>query len=154
MKRPAGKRGKTAAKRAAPAAQLNRTIWCDRGFLPLYYGFCPSATAWRYDMRKLEVDDPPPYPESDGHTWYFYNRTTGKGAAIVTIADKLDAMGRKDPEAMIGLIVHETMHVWRHQRELIGEDKPSSEFEAYAMQFMVQQLYRAYCRTRGRGTRP
>ena len=25
----------------------DRVIWCERGWQPLYYGFCPSEAAWK-----------------------------------------------------------------------------------------------------------
>lgn len=43
-----------------------------------------------------------------------------------------------------GLLVHEAMHVWRKIRKRMGEESPSSEFEAYSMQTISQLLFQQY----------
>lgn len=42
------------------------------------------------------------------------------------------------------LLVHEAMHVWRYIRKYLREDKPSREFEAYAMQHICTNLFAEY----------
>lgn len=50
-----------------------------------------------------------------------------------------------DPETieripMAAALVHEAVHVWQWHCKLIGERKPSAEFEAYAIQHIAQAL--------------
>lgn len=122
--------------------KINRTIWCNAGWLPHHYGFCPGEAAWRRTMRhlKMAVDD---YP---GHlkacTSLFQNKETKHRVAIVTLGDHV-------PHVAADLLVHEAMHVWRDMREAIDEKEPSSEFEAYAMQNISAELFAAYEKTRG-----
>lgn len=86
-----------------------------------------------------------PYPDSDGRcTTFEHNRKT---CILVTIRDGSEKE-RKSLE-VVGLLVHESMHVWREIRNNIGEREPSSEFEAYAMQAIFQGLYDGYLKTRG-----
>lgn len=127
-----------------------RAIWCDRGWLPAYYGFCPSERAWRYEMKRLGVAKSPPYPRSDARCSYFHNKD-GDLVVLVTVAEHLDK--KLSVASIAGLIVHEAMHVWRRIRKSIGERKPSSEFEAYAMQTIFMELFSAYVRTRRKGVR-
>lgn len=123
-------------------AVKNEIIWCNSGWLPHHYGFCPSERAWRIGMRRLKMreDD---YP---GHlkacTSLFQNKETKRRVAVVTVGDH-------SPRDTVELLVHESMHVWRDMREAIGEEKPSSEFEAYAMQNIFGALLDAYRHTRG-----
>ena len=70
------------------------------------------------------------------------NKKDGKRVAIVTVL-------KRSPQDTVELLVHEAMHVWRDIRESIGEDHPSSEFEAYAMQNITSALFDAYVKTRG-----
>lgn len=125
----------------------SKVIWCNRGWQPLYYGFCPDESAWKRETRRLGINTP--YPASAGRCTLFANTKNAAECAIVTIADT-----RKRPGIeVVGLIVHEAMHVWRFIREHIGERDPSLEFEAYSMQSISQELIAAYEKTRGRLTR-
>lgn len=127
---------------------VDRVIWCDRGWQPLYYGFCPSEAAWKREMRRLGVDAP--YPTSDGRCTLFETSKSANECALVTISS---ASSKRKKIEVVGLIVHEAMHVWRFVRERMGEREPSLEFEAYAMQAIAQNLIVAYEQTRGRLTR-
>lgn len=42
------------------------------------------------------------------------------------------------------MLVHEAVHVWQCFRQRIGEESPSAEFEAYAIQAISQRLMSAY----------
>jgi len=46
--------------------------------------------------------------------------------------------------ALVGLLIHEAVHVWQNVRDLISEDRPSREFEAYSIQSIAQKLIDAY----------
>ncbi len=43
-----------------------------------------------------------------------------------------------------GLLLHEAVHVWQKVRKLMGEKEPSSEFEAYSIQAIAQDLFKMY----------
>jgi len=43
-----------------------------------------------------------------------------------------------------GVLTHEAVHAWQHYCEHIGEDNPSDEFEAYAIQHIAQSLFSEY----------
>lgn len=121
----------------------SKVIWCNRGQFPVYFGFCPDKKAWNREMKKMGVSGCE-IPESDGHCSTF--ESNGKICAIVTIGSQVDG---KDSNGIVGLIVHEAVHVFQHIVETIGEKSPSSEFEAYSIQFISQELITAYSETRG-----
>lgn len=54
----------------------------------------------------------------------------------------------QDGDDAIGLLCHEAVHVWQEVREHIGEEKPSSEFEAYSIQAVFTKLLAAYRKTK------
>lgn len=62
------------------------------------------------------------------------------GFAIVQIGD---TKGR-DLIEVHGLILHEAVHIWQRLKELMGEDSPSIEFEAYSIQAIAQDLFSMY----------
>ncbi|MDO7520706.1 hypothetical protein Q5M50_04515 [Acinetobacter baumannii] len=43
-----------------------------------------------------------------------------------------------------GLLLHEAVHVWQKVKKLMGEKEPSSEFEAYSIQTIAQDLFKMY----------
>lgn len=43
-----------------------------------------------------------------------------------------------------GLLLHEAVHVWQKVKKLMGENEPSSEFEAYSIQAIAQDLFKMY----------
>lgn len=126
------------------AKKTDKVAWCDRGWMPIYFGFCPSEKAWKREMKHFGVDLP--YPDADGRTTWLRNGE-GNECAIVTIGDQFQRDSHCH-NGVVCLLVHEGMHVWRGIREGIGEDHPSAEFEAYAIQNISLQLIDAFCDSR------
>lgn len=60
--------------------------------------------------------------------------------AIVQIGDT----SRWNIQQVHAMLLHEAVHVWQHIRERMGEDTPSSEFEAYSIQRIAQDLFVMY----------
>lgn len=122
----------------------SRVTWLDRGWLPGYVGFCPSKKAWDWELKRLGLD-PAPYSTSDASCHTMRNKEN-KLCVLITVGDHIDK--KTDNFGIIGLITHECMHAWRRLREDIGESEPSMEFEAYAMQYLVQTCCLIYSDTR------
>lgn len=125
---------------------MSRVVWCQRGFLPIFYGFCPSEAAWRRELARLGAAASP-YPPTLACCTEFESPDpkAAKRSYLVTLSDSCDG---DEPELVIGLIVHEAAHVWQGARDVMGERDPSPEFEAYALQYIVLNLLSAYRRTR------
>lgn len=43
-----------------------------------------------------------------------------------------------------GLLLHEAVHIWQRIRQRMNEKEPSSEFEAYSIQSIAQDLFAMY----------
>ena len=121
-----------------------KVVWLDKGWLPVYIGFCPTEKAWHREMRRMNVMGSP-YPASDGCSTRF-KTGTGKDCVIVCVNERFGVDSCR--HGLVGLIVHECTHAWRYILNAIGEDVPSSEFEAYSMQSITQQVITAFCDTR------
>lgn len=67
---------------------------------------------------------------------YYFNGTY----AIVQLGDTSE----RKPIEVYGLLLHEAVHVWQKIRKLMGEKEPSSEFEAYSIQAIAQDLFEMY----------
>jgi hypothetical protein len=105
-----------------------------------WFAFCPDARTWAREMKKLKVDAGP-YPTTDARC-----TRLARGSDeidIITIGEH-----KRTSRAAVVLLVHESMHIWRHCRQLIGEHEPSSEFEAYAVQTIFDALLQDFQSTR------
>lgn len=135
----------------AKAKLIDKTIWCNRGHLPVHYSFCPSEAAWGREMKRLKIPNPIPYPDSAGRCTHF-EPTKGKDeeghreCVIVTVAHDPKASGGD----YVGVLVHEGLHVFQAMCRVIGEEAPSPEFAAYTMQAIITELMHAFEKTRGR----
>lgn len=121
----------------------DRVIWCDRGWQPVHFGFCPTKKAWKREMKRMGCDEP--YPETDGRCTTFTK--DGKVVVIITLRDGSEK--ERSVCEVAGLLVHEATYVWQTIREDIGETHPSIEFEAYSIQAIFQELFSAYQASRG-----
>lgn len=119
-------------------------LWLDQGWQPAYIGFCPSRTAWNREMRKMGVKNEP-WPEAPASTQTFEYK--GALCIIVTLGPESDRGHTRI--GIAGLIAHEATHVWQYIRKHMGETDPSVEFEAYSVQAIFQNLYRAWFDVRG-----
>jgi hypothetical protein len=59
--------------------------------------------------------------------------------------------GRRAPtKEFLATLVHESVHVWRHVADYIGEDEPGEEVEAYTVDYIFGELYSAWEKHRKR----
>jgi hypothetical protein len=121
-------------------------VWINREMItsPYCIGLCQDEKMFNREMDRLEV---PPGQRPDwvkpgfpATSHFFEKRSSYDMCAIVC----LNVKRKDDPNNVVGLIIHEAVHVWKYIREEIGELNPSSEFEAYAIQTIAQRLIVAY----------
>lgn len=75
-----------------------------------------------------------------GATTHFIPTPSGEIVAIVCVGhDKNLEKGQA-----YAMLAHEAVHIWQHYAAEIGEETPSSEYEAYTIQGIVQALLYAY----------
>lgn len=123
-----------------------RIEWVNRAlmFSPYYIGLCKTDDAFKRELKRMKVprEDWPKFVlnEHSDATVHRFQTYDGKLCVIVCIRKAR----HKTRHAINGLLVHESMHIWRWIRENIGEHEPSSEFEAYSVQNISQSLMEAY----------
>lgn len=119
--------------------------WCDRALVKaiLPYTLCTTEQLYKKAVAQL------------GHKSVAHNEWLGEGAAGQT-----RAFFKEDTPAVIIVtvsptknvteafltIVHEAVHVWRYQKEAIGESAPAVEEEAYAIESITRNLWSEYTR--------
>lgn len=126
---------------------LNRVLVQSSHHLAL----CLTEEQFHQKLKELKVPkkDYPPFLgswHSHATTHFLVNEGQKSAAAIVCIA----AMDKYSYAETAALICHEAVHVWQAIRETLGEKEPSSEFEAYSIQNIVQTLLYEYERLRGK----
>lgn len=124
--------------------------WLDRALVvsPYYYGLCLSEKDFHKELKKLKVprETWPQFlgSQSANATAHFFEKGDGAKCCIVTMP-----LSKKHSLAQIyALLTHEAVHIWQAIREDLGEKSPSSEFEAYAIQALSQELILSYERQR------
>ncbi|MGZ8497402.1 MAG: hypothetical protein ACXWXL_03265 [Candidatus Binatia bacterium] len=123
-------------------------MWLDRSLIEgPYLRLCVNEKQYRKAMKDLNVDkkDSPEFvTQGFGATTHTFTRFCGKLAGVVCLSEP----GDKTQEQIYALLVHEAVHVWQAFRQSIGENSPSSEFEAYSIQTISQRLFEAYEKSR------
>lgn len=123
---------------------LAEVVWLDRGWQPVFIGFCPSEAAWKREMRRMKVRGEP-YPTDAGRCTTFTLKS--KTRVLVTLCDNVEQCATRLEIA--GLLCHEGVHVWQAVRDAMNDPgQPSVEFEAYSVQAIFQGLYQAWLDTR------
>jgi hypothetical protein len=94
---------------------------------------------YRKEMKKLGIKDPDDFVINGCQaTVHFLENSEGDRCSIVCIKP-----GLKLKEAL-GILVHESIHLWQDYLKYIGENKASEEFEAYAVQGIFSKLLDSY----------
>lgn len=125
--------------------------WLDNALVrsPFDFCLCTSKKAFRRLLKKwrLDRDEWPPFLGADGAhaTVHFFDFAGAGPAAVVCLGD----MSERSTAEVAGLLAHEATHIWQSVREYLGEDEPSSEFEAYSVQSITQALLSEYLRKEG-----
>ena len=116
--------------------------WLDRTLIRGDF-LCLCTTEAEFLKELKRTKSPAPWPkwiEDDAFATTHYI-VTGKGnrATIVCMTDK-----KMDGIPAASLLVHEAVHVVQEYFRHIGEDQPSIEMQAYAIQEVAAQLMFAY----------
>jgi hypothetical protein len=107
-----------------------------------FVALCTNAKAFDRILKAHGVDPTPfllPGARATAHT---FENDAGNTIVVVTL-DMPACMATT--QAMVhALLAHEAVHIWQGIRERIGERAPSSEFEAYTVQYICTGLFLAY----------
>jgi len=121
--------------------------WIDRDLItsPFYIGLCQTETQFKRELKRLKIPESEcsdwiTADDKDATVWHLQELGGDKQCCLVCLRKKRDTK----PAEIIGLLIHEAVHVWQSIRENIGEKEPSSEFEAYSIQSIAQRLIEAY----------
>lgn len=117
--------------------------WCGQELIvcPFKYKLCVGVEAVVKEFRKLEVHEEQ-WTGVLGSTacCVFMERTKEGSVCIVFLSD---LKGVSDDE-ILGILAHESVHIWQRARDIMTEECPSGEFEAYSIQQVFMNLLQEY----------
>lgn len=120
-----------------------KTKWLSRRLveLPYYFRLCITEKDFNAELKRLKIHPiaflPTLHADAACH---FLENKDGSSAVIVCIRTK----EKRSLVETYGLLVHEAVHIWQGACDLIGEENPGKETEAYAIQSIAQELIASY----------
>lgn len=123
-----------------------KTRWLDRRVAAPgpYIALCLSQD--EFDSALKHIKQPVGKPWILGNradaTAHHFENNNGEIGTIVCIS----GWEGRDSIEIAGLLVHESVHIWQHYAESIGETEPAAEQEAYAIQEISQTLMAEFAR--------
>lgn len=122
--------------------------WLERDMIRgPYLTLCLSETCFRQALAHCGITEHVNFTRngtSDAATHYLQNQ---KGDMVAIVC--MRGWERHTGIMIAGLLVHEATHVWQEWCDRHGEDAPSREFEAYAIQGISQELMWEFARQTG-----
>jgi hypothetical protein len=116
--------------------------WLDRTLIRGdFLCLCTTEAEFVKELKRMKVLAPwPKWIDDDAlATTHYTVSSKGNRATLVCITDK-----KMDGIPTASLLVHEAVHVVQEYFRFIGEETPSIEFQAYAIQEVAGQLMYAY----------
>ncbi len=122
----------------------NKVIYIDRWLLlsPYCIGICTNEDLFKQELKRLDVpfhNWPDFIAEGKDATVHFFEKCDTNDKCCIVCIKK----GRKLIH-VIGLLVHETVHICKEIYKDIKEENPGEEIEAYMIQIIAQRLIEEY----------
>lgn len=130
--------------------------WLDRGTVRApSLALCTTPAGFLEVMKHLKVPNPQTQewlgPAHAARVHTMENAKHGTLACVVCIDPAALAKLKYTDNEIKACLVHEAVHIKQALMESIGETRPSSEFEAYTVQNISQELMNEYDRQTKRG---
>lgn len=109
-----------------------------------YYTLCLSERALYAEMRRNEIPEHiwPAFPKSGAQLDTFTHPKEDDIICVVSMTHDPE----REPIVLAGLLIHEATHIWQRWLDHVGEKDHGREAEAYAIQWLSQQLMWEYVR--------
>ena len=116
-----------------------RWLRMDAHTLAVHYCLCLDVETFDAELKRLGIRERPNMLKNStsNATVHFLTHADGKTHCAIVCLPKWDKF---TPAQIAGLLVHEASHIFDKHCDIIGEYEPSSEFKAYALQLITQEL--------------
>lgn len=111
---------------------------------PIDYCLCLTEKAFFDELKRLKIpkDVRPSYAKNADAIIHFFSLPNSIGEiAIINLSTSVDKYSELE---LYALLMHEGVHLWQRICEYVGEETPSAEFEAYAIQTIALNLMKSY----------
>lgn len=127
---------------------MKRATYLSMGPAPCSVGFCFDDETYRAEMRALKVKDFNPFisPGADATVHEFQSTATMPVALLC-----INAKQRRHVTSFAALIAHEAVHILQFIKREMRESEAGAEFEAYTVQWVVQEVLAAALKVKRRG---
>ncbi|RKE36650.1 hypothetical protein B0G76_2852 [Paraburkholderia sp. BL23I1N1] len=116
---------------------------------PCNVGLCIDERVYLREMRRFKIKSPSPFViPGMAATMHWLDDTTGVGESVAIVCVDMERMRGTDGIQLACMLVHECVHIFQNICKHWGEEAPSAEFEAYAIQRLSQQLMYMFCELR------
>ena len=123
---------------------LTKAKWIDRTMVRSHFklAICTSDKDFQFEMDRLHIpkkdwgDWLPKDADAIMHTFDGVNEDAHEKIAIVCI--------QSNSKTAVSNLIHEAVHIYQSEMEVIQEHNPSDEFMAYAIQEIATNLINAY----------
>jgi hypothetical protein len=125
--------------------------WLDRRVAAPgpYLALCLTEKQYLKAMKHCNIKNPPNWIRGNADaTTHILQNENNESVCIVCLNQ-----GKHKKAEILGLLVHEAVHVWQEYAFKIGETSPASEQMAYGIQAISQELIAAYMRGSKRAKR-
>lgn len=125
----------------------NKLEWLERSLLLApYYCLVLNEKQFHKALKHLRLprEDWPSFLTTSHANATAHHFKKGDGSLATVVC--LGSTEGRELHSIYGLLIHEAVHIWQEYREFIGERSPSSEFEAYSIQWIAQNLIDSYIR--------
>ena len=107
--------------------------------LALHYCLCLDEATFHAELKRMGIHERPNMLKSATAQATVHFVKHGDGRTHVALVC-LPEWKKRTPAQIAGLMVHEASHIFDKHCDLIGEYEPSSEFKAYSLQLITQEL--------------
>ena len=123
--------------------------WRNRAMIVApYFTLCTTEQMFLDETSKLGWRNVATWAPENGARTHYGTNEDGDPTCIVCVRN----FEKHEPIPNAGVLVHEAVHVFQRWCDEHGETHPSSEFQAYAIQWISQELMTEFVRQTGGAT--
>lgn len=120
--------------------KLSKVRWINPGLFPAHVGFCNSEKAWKNLMKYLNIKNPNGFAVCGSCDCF--DSSSGELTVVVSINPK--KFKGQPKYSAYSMLAHEAKHACDALMDHIQEAKPSNEFGAYTIDWLVREGAKAF----------
>lgn len=117
---------------------------------PIRFCLATNEKEYRWALKSANISGAEPFGTWGGRAnaevrWYGPgNEGDMKTTTTAIVCVDLKSLAKNSGTEVAGILVHEAVHIWQRICIVLGEKRPSDEFEAYSIQTIAQNLMCQY----------